>query len=150
MRKMASRVFLCVFIAASNIYGQSGETQHEQVNRLLEEVHNRVNEAAVAAEYALNADRHLRRAERLAAAGQIAEARAELDSVTQVIAAADRLGIQEDFLLQDYAWKAKYALNTLRGTKESPAKDVLSRGLGTPDFLPVIQDTLIENGLPPQ
>jgi soluble lytic murein transglycosylase-like protein len=150
MKRMATRVLLCIFIAASTMYGQGGETQREQMNRLLDGVHNRVNQAAVATESVLKVDGYLRAVERLAAAGQVAETRAQLERAAQVIAAANRLGIQEDFLLQDYTWKVRYALNTLSGTEEASAKDVSQRGLGTPDLLPVIQHTLIANALPPQ
>src|SRR5437867_3603444 len=50
MREMAIRVLLLiVFLPASQAYGQAGEPQREQMNRLLEGVHNRVKEAAKAA-----------------------------------------------------------------------------------------------------
>ena len=150
MRRMGTRVLLCMFIAASEMYAQSGETQAEQMNRLLERVRNRVNQAAVATEFALKIDSYLREAERLTGAGEIIKARAELERAAQVITSVDRSGIQEDFLLQDYTWKVRYALNSLGGLEEASAKDVSSPGLGSPDLLPVIQHTLIANALPPQ
>jgi soluble lytic murein transglycosylase-like protein len=151
MSRIASRVLLWVFLAASEMYAQGGETQHEQINRLLEGVHSRVNEAAVAAESVLRVDRYLREAERLAAADQIAQARTELEAATQVIADADQSVSQDDFVLQDYRWKVRYALNTLGGTTEQAStKDVMSHGLGTADFLPLIQGALIANALPPK
>jgi hypothetical protein len=101
---------------------QGGETQQEQINRLLERIHSRVNQAAVAAESVLKVDGYRREAQHLAAASQIREARAELERATQVITAADQSVIQEDFLLQDYAWKVQYALNTLGGNSEASAR----------------------------
>jgi soluble lytic murein transglycosylase-like protein len=151
MSRIASRVLSCIFLAACEMYAQGGTTQDEQINRLLEGVHSRVNEAALAATSLLSVDRYLREAERLGAAGRRAEARTELEAAIQVIADADRSVSQDDFLLQDYRWKVRYALNTLDGTREEAStKDVTSHGVSTPDFLPVIQRALIANALPPQ
>ena len=151
MSRIFSRVLLCIFIAASEMNAQGGETQHQQINRLLEDVHSRVNEAAVAAESALRVDRYLREAERLAAAGQIAEARTQLEAATQVLADADRSVNQQDFVLEDYRWKVRYALNTLNGMAEKAStKDVRLHGLGTADVLPVIQLALTAKALPAQ
>ena len=141
MSKMAIRVLLLtIFCAASQAYGQAGEPQREQMNRLLEGVHTRVNQAAEAAAYVLQADGHLRQAEQMAAAGQHKQARAELELASQVMAAADQSAIQSDLLLQDYASKLRYALN-LGDTKERPATT------GAPSF---IQRILVANALPPQ
>src|SRR5438132_1485599 len=80
-------LLLIVLFSASHAYGQAGEPPREQMNRLLEGVHNRVNEVAKAATYMVDADAHLRQAEQMAAEGRQKEARAELELARQVIAA---------------------------------------------------------------
>lgn len=150
MRDMAIRVMLVVFAALANVYGQADDSRHDQMNRLIEGVHNHVNQAAAAAEYVVKADGHLRQAERMAAAGRLKEARAALELATQVISGADPSLLQSEFLLQDYASRVRYALDALDGTKKESAKARDPQVLGTPDVLHIIQRTLIANALPPQ
>jgi len=86
MRKMTIRALLLIaFVSASQAHGQvlsnADETPHERMNRLVDGVHNRVNEEA--ASYVLKVDRHLRKAEQMAG------------HVPAVLAAAPILGQRE-------------------------------------------------------
>jgi hypothetical protein len=72
-------VFLSVLVSTSQAYGQvtsiGDDKAREQMNRLIEGVRNRVNDAAEAATYILKADRHRHQAGRMVAASRHEEAR---------------------------------------------------------------------------
>src|SRR5881409_2116586 len=79
MRPMKLPVLLLLIcVSASLAQGQSvSNPDTERINLLIGQVHSRVNDAAQAATYVLNADRHRQTAERMVAAGEREEARAE-------------------------------------------------------------------------
>jgi soluble lytic murein transglycosylase-like protein len=148
MRQAAVSVLLLVVFAVAEVHGQDIRDPQEQVNRLLAELDGRVNQAAQAADGVLKADEHLRKAQRLVATGQDTEARAELESASEVIAAANRRSTDADPLLEDYAWKVRYALDGLRGMHQEPAKaESAADGFA---LFSIIQRVLVENALPPQ
>ena len=154
MREMAIRALLLIIcVSTSRSYGQvlsrADDNQLERMNRLVEEVHKRVNDAAEAATYVVKADEHRRQAEQMSADGQHQKARAELELAAEIIAAADRPAIQGDSFLQDYASELRYALNTLGSVKEQAAKTGVST-VDTATALSFIKSTLIANALPPQ
>ena len=154
MREMAIRALLLIIcVSTSRSYGQvlsrADDNQLERMNRLVEEVHKRVNDAAEAATYVVKADEHRRQAEQMSADGQHQKALAELELAAEIIAAADRPAIQGDSFLQDYASELRYALNTLGSVKEQAAKTGVST-VDTATALSFIKSTLIANALPPQ
>lgn len=86
---------LFVFVVASEIYSQAGETRQEQMNHILEGSPQPREPGGSRSRIRTEADRHLRQAERMATAGQNEEARAELELAAPVIADTDRSAVQE-------------------------------------------------------
>ena len=77
--RVLRRLLFALGLLASQTYGQgtrSGDT--DQVTRLIEASHARINGAAEAAKYISEGDQHRQHAERLVATGHQPEAREEL------------------------------------------------------------------------
>jgi soluble lytic murein transglycosylase-like protein len=149
MRQVAFRFLVVVIVAVADAHGQDIGDPQEQVNRLLAGLHDRVDQAAKAAADVVKVDDHLRKAQRLVSAGEGKEAHAELELAAEVVRAADRSATQHDLLLEDYAWKVRYALNSVRGTHEEAAKVEQYAADGSGLFA-AVQHALVEHALPPQ
>jgi soluble lytic murein transglycosylase-like protein len=145
MTVMVIRIVLAtLLLSATRAYGQ--DSHAEQVNRLIEGVHRRVSDAAIAADSLLNAAQHRSEAERLAAAGEHKQARTELQLAADVIARPDP-AIQSDPLLQEYAATLRQAITNIEVAEQS-AQTIPVRASESASDWQVIQRILTTNSLP--
>ncbi len=125
------------------------DAQREQMNQLIDRVRNRVNEAAQAATYILEAEQHRHQSDRMAEAGRHDEARTELRLATKIVDAPG-LSVQGDLLFHDYVSKLRQAMTALDRRQDLEEHDEtpgLVRIHSAPTF---IEDILKANALPPK
>jgi soluble lytic murein transglycosylase-like protein len=142
-------LLLAVSSFASQVYGQTrltGDT--EEISRFIESAHTRVNDAARAAAYVQEADRHRDRAGRLIAADQHERARAELEAAAEILSDIDEPQVRGDVLLQDYASKVRQALTALSNVKKEWSETGISRLVATDSPMAFIEPILAANSLP--
>ena len=99
----------------------SASNAHAQIDRLVDEVRNRVNDAATAASIVLTAEGHRLEANRLLASGRDDEARTELEIAAKIVSVTGEPTVQSDLLLHHYASGLQRSLGAIEAFEQRDA-----------------------------